>query len=60
MALTLLGLGPGPMDMLTLEARRRLLSAQELYLRTSRHPVVNELPSNISLHSLAYKSVLVH
>ena len=52
MTITILGLGPGNPAHLTLEAWRVLLEeADEVYLRTERHPAVASLPSHLSLHS---------
>ncbi len=51
MTITILGLGPGSPAQLTLEARRVLKKADEVYLRTERHPTVASLPSQLSLHS---------
>ena len=42
--ITIIGLGPGNPDQITLEAWRALEDAQEVYLRTLRHPVVEALP----------------
>jgi tetrapyrrole methylase family protein/MazG family protein len=47
MAITIVGLGPGPYRALTLEAAEALQSAGELYLRTAQHPTVAELPASI-------------
>lgn len=47
---TLLGLGPGSSGLLTLRAWRILEDAREVYLRTRRHPVVEEIPQRIELH----------
>src|SRR5438874_8898127 len=41
--ITLVGLGPGRRDSLTLGAYEALKSAGRLFLRTDRHPVVEEL-----------------
>ena len=49
--ITLLGLGPGNPDLLTRQAWRVLQQSSEVYLRTSQHPVVAELPGHLSLHS---------
>lgn len=38
-----IGLGPGPARLLTLETRDLLLSGQPVYLRTAVHPTVSEL-----------------
>jgi len=51
MSITILGLGPGDASLLTLEARKILQDAQEIYLRTSRHPTVASLPPHLRLHS---------
>lgn len=42
--ITIIGLGPGNPEQLTLEAWRALEGSQEVYLRTLRHPVVEALP----------------
>jgi tetrapyrrole methylase family protein / MazG family protein len=44
MAITIVGLGPGDGRLLTREAWNLLASAATVYLRTSRHPAVAELP----------------
>src|SRR5436309_2949203 len=41
--ITLVGLGPGRRDSLTLGAYEALKAARTLILRTARHPVVEEL-----------------
>ncbi|HUW96305.1 MAG TPA: nucleoside triphosphate pyrophosphohydrolase [Anaerolineae bacterium] len=51
MSITILGLGPGDASLLTLEARKILQDAEEIYLRTSRHPTVASLPAHLRLHS---------
>jgi tetrapyrrole methylase family protein/MazG family protein len=50
MTITILGLGPGNPAHLTLEAWRVLEEADEVYLRTERHPTVASLPPHLSLH----------
>jgi tetrapyrrole methylase family protein / MazG family protein len=47
MAITIVGLGPGPYRALTLEAAEALQAAGELYLRTAQHPTVAELPPTL-------------
>ncbi|MDT8897697.1 nucleoside triphosphate pyrophosphohydrolase [Thermanaerothrix sp. 4228-RoL] len=47
----LLGLGPGEARLLTHEAWEWLRSIQELYVRTDQHPVVQELPAGVQVHS---------
>ncbi len=49
--ITLLGLGPGDPKLLTREAWTLLESATEIYLRTRQHPVVDDLPPGLELHS---------
>ena len=43
--ITIVGLGPGRIEQLTLEAWRLLEAASEVYVRTSRHPSIPELPT---------------
>lgn len=50
MPITILGLGPGDPDLLTRRAWRVLSEAEEVYLRTARHPNVAALPIR-ALHS---------
>lgn len=49
--ITLLGLGPGPLNALTREAWDWILTIDTLYLRTMAHPVVDALPSGLKLIS---------
>lgn len=42
-SLTIIGLGPGAMNFLTMEAYETLLAAPTVLLRTLKHPVVDEL-----------------
>lgn len=51
MTITILGLGPGDPAYLTREAWDMLARADELFLRTTRHPTVTALPGNLILHS---------
>ncbi len=44
-AITIVGLGPGDASLLTTEARDLLASADEVWLRTKRHPTVSGLPN---------------
>ena len=44
MSLTIIGLGPGSIEDLSLKAWRKLESAEHVYLRTERHPSVADLP----------------
>ncbi len=44
----IVGLGPGPVDQLTLEAWRTVTTAQVLVLRTARHPCVGELTTQLA------------
>jgi len=49
--LTILGLGPGGASLLTAEALAHLAQLDELTLRTRIHPTVDELPTQLQLHS---------
>ncbi|MBM4464855.1 MAG: nucleoside triphosphate pyrophosphohydrolase [Chloroflexi bacterium] len=49
--ITIVGLGPGNPNQLTLEAQQVLQKAIEVYLRTCHHPTVASLPPGPSLHS---------
>jgi len=49
--IVILGLGPGALEQLTREAWSVLTTADELWLRTTHHPLVAELPENLQLHS---------
>lgn len=49
--ITIVGLGPGRVEELTLAAWRTLENASDVYLRTNRHPLVQELPPNATYHS---------
>jgi tetrapyrrole methylase family protein/MazG family protein len=51
MPITIVGLGPGEAQHLTLEAWEVLEAAGEVFLRTSRHPIVPMLPDRLELHS---------
>ena len=50
MKITILGLGPGDPDLLTRRAWELLSQADEVYLRTRRHPTVAELPTHLVMH----------
>ena len=45
--ITILGLGPGSIDYLTLKAWNKLQQIDALHLRTSRHPCVSMLPAKL-------------
>ncbi len=45
--ITILGLGPGSIDHLTLKAWNKLRQIETLHLRTSHHPCVSMLPSTL-------------
>ena len=49
--ITIVGLGPGAREQLTLEAWQVLSEAREVYLRTNQHPTVPYLPSGPVYHS---------
>ncbi|MGD2179453.1 MAG: nucleoside triphosphate pyrophosphohydrolase, partial [Anaerolineae bacterium] len=49
--MTIVGLGPGDAHYLTREAWEVLEAAQEVWLRTERHPAVAGLPPALTVHS---------
>ncbi|MBI5289824.1 MAG: nucleoside triphosphate pyrophosphohydrolase [Chloroflexi bacterium] len=49
--ITIVGLGPGDASLLTVAARDAIASADEVWLRTSRHPTVPGLPAGPAYHS---------
>ena len=51
MTITIIGLGPGDAMQLTREAWSLLAAADEVYVRTKRHPTVQGLPPELVLHS---------
>jgi len=52
--ITIVGLGPGDPNKLTLEAQQVLQEAREIYLRTRHHSTVAALPASSSLHFFDY------
>lgn len=48
------GLGPGAWDQITLQVKKLLESATDVYLRTTTHPTADHLPSNLKVHSFDY------
>lgn len=59
MSITIVGLGPGSVDDLSLKAWRILENSETVYLRTERHPCVPQLPKNTTYKSFdhLYESV---
>ncbi|MCB8926995.1 MAG: nucleoside triphosphate pyrophosphohydrolase [Ardenticatenaceae bacterium] len=51
MGITVVGLGPGNGRFLTRIAWDILSQAQDVYLRTARHPAVADLPESVTCHS---------
>lgn len=49
--ITILGLGPGEPELLTRQAEEILKQATEVYLRTTRHPIVSALPAGATIIS---------
>ena len=47
MTIMVVGLGPGEGGLLTRQAWRVLSEAGTVYLRTGRHPAVNDLPATV-------------
>ncbi len=54
MKITVVGLGPGPYTLLTKEAAALLEQAPKVWLRTSRHPIVQQFPPSVKWESLDY------
>ena len=54
MKITVVGLGPGPYDLLTREAALILQQAPRVLVRTARHPTLSEFPPSIKWESLDY------
>ncbi|NPV06471.1 MAG: nucleoside triphosphate pyrophosphohydrolase [Anaerolineae bacterium] len=51
MPITIVGLGPGPLEQMSLGAWRVLESATTVLVRTARHPTVRQLPPEIQVRS---------
>ncbi|MFK7800311.1 MAG: nucleoside triphosphate pyrophosphohydrolase [Anaerolineae bacterium] len=51
MGITIVGLGPGDGRYLTREAWNVLTEAEVVWLRTARHPAVDDLPTSLTKHS---------
>lgn len=51
MAITVVGLGPGPVEQMSLGAWRVLERATEVWVRTARHPTVQALPPSLVVRS---------
>jgi tetrapyrrole methylase family protein/MazG family protein len=49
--ITILGLGPGAAEQMTVEAQAVLQAVGEVYLRTAQHPTVTALPDHLEVHS---------
>ncbi len=49
--ITIVGLGPGDPEWLTRQAWQALSQAEEVYLRTGRHPVVAHLPDSLRIQT---------
>ena len=52
--ITILGLGPGSGDLLTVDARNWLEQIDELYIRTAEHPTLQILSNKMDIHSFDY------
>lgn len=49
--IVLLGLGPGRADQMTRQAWAWLEGQQEVYLRTTQHPTLQDFPAGLTVHS---------
>jgi tetrapyrrole methylase family protein/MazG family protein len=52
--ITVVGLGPGAWEQVTLEAKTLLESASAIYLRTTTHPTADHLPQHLDVRSFDY------
>jgi len=52
--ITVIGLGPGPYSLLTLEASHILEHSAKVWVRTARHPTLQQLPEAVKWESLDY------
>ncbi|HKP52185.1 MAG TPA: nucleoside triphosphate pyrophosphohydrolase [Chloroflexia bacterium] len=52
--ITVVGLGPGAWEQVTLEAKTLLESASTIYLRTTTHPTADHLPQHLDVRSFDY------
>jgi tetrapyrrole methylase family protein/MazG family protein len=50
-SITIVGLGPGRVNLVTREAWVTIESCSELWLRTTHHPVVDEFPGHLRVYS---------
>jgi tetrapyrrole methylase family protein/MazG family protein len=51
MTITIVGLGPGDVGLITIQAWHLLSAADNVYLRTGRHPAVAGLPARVKRHT---------
>ncbi len=51
MGITIVGLGPGDGRLMTRQAWETLTNSPEVWLRTAKHPAVDDLPAELTLHS---------
>jgi tetrapyrrole methylase family protein/MazG family protein len=51
MGITIIGLGPGDGRYLTREAWEKMTQANEIWLRTARHPAIEDFPTELTIHS---------
>lgn len=49
--ITIVGLGPGAPELLTVEAKTLLATLDDIWLRTRHHPIVETFPDTLTLHS---------
>jgi tetrapyrrole methylase family protein/MazG family protein len=52
--ITVVGLGPGAWEQVTLEAKTLLETASSIYLRTRTHPTADHLPAHLEVHTFDY------
>lgn len=49
--ITVIGLGPGAPELLTVEAQTLLATLEDIWLRTRHHPIVETFPDTLTIHS---------
>ncbi len=49
--ITIVGLGPSSAEYLTRQAWEVMAAAEDLYVRTSKHPALEALPSSVEIHA---------
>jgi len=51
MGISIIGLGPGDSELMTRSSWEILISADQIYARTSHHPALNDIPSGVEVRT---------